>query len=171
MYLFLLIFFTVCLITTAIASNSLAPWMPTRKRDLERIFKLAKLKPGETFYELGCGNGRVVIYASEHHNIKAVGIEMAFFLYLVCKIRQVFIGNKNLTFKCKSLFREDLSPADVIYVFGMEGSLKKRLRKKLEKELKPGARVISYSFPIAPWQPVIKDKPSEKDLAIYLYKI
>lgn len=174
MYLFLVIFFAVfaaCLITIAIASNSLAPWIPTRKRDLKRIFRLANLKPNEIFYDLGCGDGKVVIFANKNFKAKAIGIELALPLFLICKIRQLFIRDKDLIFHYKNLFKENLSKADVVYLFAESANkLKGEIKQKLEKELKPGARVISYAFAFTDWTPEIIDKPSKNDIVIYLYK-
>ena len=73
--------------------------------------------------------------------------------------------------KWKNLFKEDLSRADVVYFFGLPKSIKNKLKKKLERELKPGARVVSYAFTIPDWDIVVKDKPREKDTPVYLYKI
>jgi SAM-dependent methyltransferase len=158
------------LFSLALAAASLAPWVPTWKKDLPRIFKLANLNPGEIFYDLGCGNGKVVFYAAKNFPIKAIGIELAFPLYLTCKLRQLFNYKKNLKFWNKDIFKVDLSPADVIYIFGTPKPIQQRLKQKLEKELKPGARIISYAFPFNEWQPKIIDKPSDKDINIYLYQ-
>lgn len=161
----------VLLLSVGYASLSFAPWVPSRKRDLKKIFQLADLKPGEIFYDLGCGNGRLAIYAAKNFQAQAIGLELALPLYFVCAIRKLFIRNKNLHFKLKNLFKKNLSDADVIYLFGMPYKLKTKLKEKLERELKPGARVITYAFPFPDWQPEIVDKPSERNISIYLYRI
>ena len=63
--------------TVAVAGVSFAPWVPTKKSDFARIFQLANLKAGETFYDLGCGNGQLVIYAVKNFQAKAIGLEIA----------------------------------------------------------------------------------------------
>ncbi len=172
MNIFLLIFLVICSSSIALASYSLAPWVPTRKKDLERISQLANLKAGEVFYDLGCGDGRVAIYINDNYQAKAIGLELALPFYLICKMRQLFSKNKNLSFKFKNLFKENLSKADAIYIFAQSrNKLKGKIIKKLKNELKTNARVITYAFPIEGWQPVIADKPAEKDITIYLYKI
>lgn len=166
-----LTFIFICLFTMAIAGASLAPWVPSRKKDLKRIFKLTDLKPGEIFYDLGCGDGKLVVYAAKNYKAKAIGLELALPFYLICKVRQLFNKNKNLIFKFKNLFKENLAEADVIYIFAQSpGKLRGKIKQKLENELRPGARVITYAFPVEGWRPDIIDKPSEKDIAVYLYK-
>jgi len=170
MNFFVLLVLLVIVFTFAWAGKSLAPWVPCRKKDIKRIFELAKIQPGEKFYELGCGDGRIVVEASKEYEAEAVGLEIAIPLYIAAKIRQFFNQNKNLKIKYKNLFKEDLSSADVIYVFGMPDKLKNKLRVKLQEELKSGARVISYVFPIAGWEPIKVDKPTPQDLSIYMYQ-
>jgi len=166
----ILILIFLILLSITYAGLSFAPWVPAWKKDLPRIFELAKLKPGEIFYDLGCGNGKVVLYARKNFQAKAIGLEISVPMYLICKIRQIFNYNKNLVFKFKDLYQEDLSQADVVYFFGVAGKLEK-LKEKLAKELKPGCRVISYVFPMPGWEPVAVSKPKPTDIAVYLYLI
>lgn len=157
--------------STALGVISLAPWVPSRKKDLSRIFALADLKPDETFYDLGCGTGQLVIYANQHFKCKAIGIEIGLPMYLICRFKKLFKNNKNIIFNWKNLFKQNLTDADVIYLFGLPGTLKEKLTNKLKRELKPGSRVLSYAFPINGW-PVIKTNgDGQKQVKIYLYHI
>jgi len=156
----------------AIASLSLAPWVPTRKKDLERIKKISSLKPSEIFFELGSGTGGLSFYLSKNcPNSNIIGIELAFPLYLFCKIKKLFYKNKNLKFKLKNIFKTDLSKADAVYFFCKGGNEINKLKEKFEENLKPGTKIISYAFSIPGWQPERIDKPTKKDVSIYLYKI
>ncbi len=150
--------------------RSFAPWVPAFTKDIPRIFRVANLQPGEVFYDLGCGDGRVVVYAGKHFQGEAIGIELLFPLFVVCKIRQFFSGSKNVKFKNKNLFHENLSRANVVYVFGIPGTLAYKVKEKFEKELMPGARVVSYAFKIQGLIPELVDKPSPKDNSIYRYR-
>lgn len=162
-----LIFLTICSFWTI---RSFAPWVPAFQKDLPRIFSVAGLKDGEVFYDLGCGEGRVVLYAAKHFAVTAIGIELIFPLFVVCKLRQWFAHTKNVMFKNKNLFDEDLSQADVIYVFGMQGTLADKVKQKFQKQLKPGARVVSYVFKIQGLSPELVSKPKPEDNSIYLYR-
>lgn len=168
--LILLIFTLVVLIPIAIFWRGFAPWVPTRKSDLERIFELAKLKQGEVFYDLGCGDGRLVIHASRVFNARSVGIEAALPFYLLSKARALAAGQRNVEIKWKSLFREHLGEADVIYLFGTMDTLGENFQKKLQEETKAGARVISYAFGVGTLVPHSINRPSEQDLPIYVYR-
>lgn len=167
----LLLFIIACGFSVIFSALSFAPWVPSRGRDLERIFKLADLKPGQTFYELGCGNGKVVIYAGNNYQVRAVGLEIALPLYLICRLRQMVNKQANLKFKFKNLYKENLSPADAIYFFSIPYALTEKFCAKLKQELRPGTKIISYSFKLYNWEPKLVDKPSEKDLPVYLYEI
>ncbi|KKS34972.1 MAG: Methyltransferase type 12 [Parcubacteria group bacterium GW2011_GWC2_42_12] len=159
----------VCCINIVFSVLSFAPWVPSRSRDLSRIFKLADLQDGQIFYDLGCGDGKIVIYASDHYKALAIGLEIFWPLYLICRLRQVF--KPNAKFKFKNLFKEDLSSADVVYFFGIPKTVNGKLAVKLKQELKPGAKAISYSFKLNDWTPKIIDKPTKNDLPIYLYEV
>ena len=164
-----LVFLLFCCSSIIFSVLSFAPWVPSRSRDLARIFKLADLKEGQVFYDLGCGDGKVVIYAAKHYKVQSIGLEISLPLYLFCRFRQLLEKNGKVIFKLKNLFKENLSSADVVYFFGIPSSLNEAFSAKLKKELKPGAKVISYAFKLHNWTPEIVDKPSNKDLPINLY--
>jgi len=169
--LFFIIYIIIFILafTFAIGAVSFAPWLPCHTKDMERIFKLANLKEGEIFYDLGCGDGRTVFYAGKNYKANATGLEIAIPMYLSCKIKQILKPAKNVKFKYKNLFKEDLSKADAVYFFGLTGTIKEKLKQKLQRELKPGTRVISYTFIVDGWKPSVIDKPGDKDNSIYLY--
>lgn len=164
-----LTFLFICLFSLVFSVLSFAPWVPARSRDLKRIFALARLKPGQIFYDLGCGDGKTIFYAAKNFQAQAIGLEISLLLYLFCRLKNLFYGWA--LFKFKNLYNENLSKADVVYFFGMPGKVNLKFKKKLLSELKPGAKVISYAFGFPDWRPETVDKPSEKDLPIYLYEI
>jgi SAM-dependent methyltransferase len=161
----------IILASFAYAGLSMIIWVPTKTNDLDRILKLAQLRPGEFFYDLGCGNGKVVMFLGKHTEATTIGLELAWPLFLLCKIRQLITHQANINFKLQNIFTADLSQADVIYIFGIPDKLKNKLKPKFETELKPGCRIISYAFKIDGWQPKEISRPRTIDVPIYLYEL
>ena len=129
-----------------------APYFPTRKGHLKLITEVADLKPGEKAYELGCGDGRVSrALALAYPKATVEGLELAGLLFTWAWIEAKLSGAKNLRIRWKNIFWQDLSDADVVYVFGMTESLNQKLKTKFLAELKPGARIISYVFSMKEW--------------------
>lgn len=113
-----------------------------------------------------------MFYTAKHYQIEAHGVELYLPLYLFCILKKWITRNKKAHFHFRSLYRQDVSTADLIYVFGMPETMAKRLKGKLEKELKPSAKVVSYSFAIEGWKYEKKDKTNpQTDLSIYLYRM
>ena len=168
MFELLLIILVVFFVSVAMAGLSFAPWVPTWKKDIERAENLVKLGPDDIFYDLGCGDGRVVLHFAKKFNCYGRGVELAIPFYLIAKIRSLF--HKKVKIYWKNLFKHDISDAKVIFLFGMPEKLGKRLVEKFNKELKPGTQIISYVFPLKGLKPEKVDKP-EKRNPIYLYKI
>jgi SAM-dependent methyltransferase len=155
----------------SLVSLSFAPWVPSRKKDILRALKIVSPKENDVLYDLGCGNGTVIFQTAKTYPIKkAVGIEIAAPLYFWCKIRLIFEKKlkERVEFRNENIFIANISEASIVYVFGMPEALEKKLRPKLEKELKPGTKIVSYVFPIEGWVPELIDKPKNQN-PIYLY--
>jgi len=128
-----------------------APWVPTRKKDIDRFLKLAKIKKGDKMYDLGCGDGRLVCAAAKV-GAKAEGFELSILMYLVSKTRSLFQKNRSkIKIHYKNIWKLDLSQADIIYCFLMP-EIYPKLKEKLEKEAKTGAKIITYVWPIKEWK-------------------
>ncbi len=155
----------VFLVTMILASS--APWLPTRRKDMERVLKLATIAPGEVFYDLGCGDGRLVVEASRA-GAKAVGLDISLMSYFMSLVR-VAAARSRAKIAFKNLFRQNLSDADIVYLFLTPPAMPK-IKNKLESELKKGARVISYAFAIPGLELVAADQPPNRQ-SIYLYRI
>lgn len=165
-----LVIVTIFLFTIALGAILLAPWLPTRSRDLCRACALADFKNGDVFYDLGCGDGRLLFFAEKKYNLKCIGFEIALPFYFYAKVKQLFIGSK-AKIKFGNFFNFNLGDADVIYVFGTRKTLSQSVRKKFEEELKSGTKVLSYAFPISGWNHLDVSKPTKDELPIYLYKV
>lgn len=128
----------------AFAAISGAPWVPAFKKDLEAVLDDAKLKKGEVFFELGCGDGRLVVAAAKR-GAHAVGYEISPIMWLIAKIKTAPYTNASVKFG--NFWKVDLSAADVVLAFLVPRTVG-RLETKASKELKHGARLVSYIFPL-----------------------
>lgn len=142
------------------------PWVPTREKRIRRALDLVKLQPGEIFYDLGAGDGRVLVMAARDFGAFATGIEIGPIQCLVGWLRSLFSGyRQNARIRCGNFYRADVSNADVIFVY-LTSAQTLRLQEKLERELKPSARVVSVAADFPNWQPDIVDRES----VIFVYQ-
>jgi 16S rRNA A1518/A1519 N6-dimethyltransferase RsmA/KsgA/DIM1 with predicted DNA glycosylase/AP lyase activity len=160
------------LLTQVICGLSLAPWVPTRKRDFERISKMAKLKPGMVFCELGSGDTRVCRYlAKRHPHADIIGIELNPLLYFLGKLKQWLNPLPNLKLIRGNVFEQDLRQADVIYVFGMIKSINERLIKKITTEQNKPQLLLSYSFRVKDMKPSFEDTGAKHKITLLGYNL
>jgi SAM-dependent methyltransferase len=134
------------------AAMSGGPYVPSKTETVERMITRAKIKPGETFIDLGSGDGRLLIAAAKA-GARAVGYEIHPFLVWWSRLRVKRAGlSDRIQILQKSLWEADVSLADVIGVYLVDYRMA-ALEKKLQKELKPGTRVVSNGFRFPHWQP------------------
>lgn len=151
-----------------------APWIPTPKDRARKMLQLAKLKNGEKIYDLGCGDGRLVHLASMEHGANAVGLEFSPLVYAWAKIIQPFywLKGSRAQIKFRNFYNVDLSDADVITCYLLPHTMR-YVQKKCDRELKPGARLISYAFKVEAWTPAHREKRNRKKGhgPIWVYKM
>jgi protein-L-isoaspartate O-methyltransferase len=155
------------------AAENLAPYIPTPQQVVQRMLEVAQLKSGETIYDLGSGDGRIVITAAQKFGARAVGVEIRPDLCRIARLRIHELGlDDRVSMVQGSALRVDLSPADVVTMYLLTSS-NERLRPNLEKYLKAGARVVSYEFPVKGWKPseAVMMKAGSVDHIIYKYEI
>lgn len=147
-----------------------APILCSSKRAVQEALEYAAIKPGEKFYELGMGTGKVLILAHKYFRVKPTGFELSPFLFFIAKINLWIHGADNANLFMKNFYKENLNGADIIFCFLTPHAMKK-LRPKFEQELKKGARVISYAFSIKGWEPekVVTSYPRAK-VFVYRFK-
>ena len=133
---------------------SIAPFVASPLPIVRHMLKLADLKLGETFYDLGAGDGRTVIMAAQEFGARAVGVELREDLAkkALATIHELRIQDR-VTIVQNDLFKVNLSPANVVFLY-LTTSANDKVKPKLEKELKPGARVVSHDYEIPGWKPV-----------------
>jgi SAM-dependent methyltransferase len=119
----------------------------------DAMLKLAGVTPGDVVYDLGSGDGRIVILAAQKYGARAVGIELQ--PRLVEIARQVAREGEvedRATFIEGDLFTADISKATVVTLW-LSTTVNMRLEPKLRRELRPGARIVSHQFLIGDWPP------------------
>jgi SAM-dependent methyltransferase len=143
------------------------PWRPTAQQRIRRAQELAALKPGERFYDLGSGDGRVLFMAACEFGAQAIGIEISPLHCLVARLLARSQHSRHpIDVRQGDFFKADLRDADVVFAY-MTSREAKRLRPHLEQQLRPGARVITISFDFDGWQPNAYDN----DALIFLYEM
>lgn len=148
------------------SSPKLAPYYPTPPPIVERMLTVGELKPGELHYDLGSGDGRVVIMAAQKFGARSVGFEIDDKLVAQSRGEITRLGLENVaSILQQDLMTADFSKPDLITVYLLPGSNRKLL-PLLEKQVKPGARIVSHDFAFQEWKP---EKTVSLDMDIELF--
>lgn len=128
-------------------------FVPTLESVVDAMLQMAKITPGDLVYDLGSGDGRIVILAAQKYGARAVGIELDPRLVQVSRevAREGEVEDR-VTFINADLFDADISQATLVTIYLSRG-VNARLEPKLRKELRPGTRIVSHQFPIGTWPP------------------
>ena len=130
-----------------------APYVPTPEHVVLRMLRLANVSAEDVVYDLGSGDGRIVILAAQKFGARGVGVEIDSQLVREARRRAERAGVADrVTFRQGNLFDTDLSDATVVTLY-LWPDMNNRLRPKLQRELDPGDRVVSHSFDIDGWAP------------------
>ena len=144
-----------------------AGFEPTSRRIVDKMLEIAEIDSSDVLYDLGSGDGRIVIEAVKNYGARGVGIEADPIRVLWSRMLLFFYG---IQYKSKikwgNFFNQDITEATAVTLF-LGGKTNQKLRDKLVKELKPGTRVVSYVWTFDGWQPIKTDYIDR----IYLYKI
>ena len=128
-------------------------FVPTPPSAVERMVEIAEIRPGEVVYDLGCGDGRIVIAAAKRQKIKAVGVDIDPERVAESRENVRAAGlDSSVEIRQADVFDLDLSEADVVFLY-LTPRLNERLMPQLRR-LKPGARIISYEFDMGSAKPV-----------------
>ena len=150
----MLTFVIVCFIATLVMHAMLGvPYVPTPLRVVRTMIGLVPFRGDETVYDLGCGDGRILIAAKKTHpGIRAIGCEIVPTVWVLAAVRR-FFTRTDVTLHLRSVFAEDLRDADVIFLYIMP-SLIARLMPKFHRELRAGTIIVCRSFPLPGMQPL-----------------
>lgn len=154
-------------------SMRLAPSVPTPPNVVDRMLSAARLKAGDTLYDLGSGDGRVLIAAAQKFGASAVGIEIdkEDVEASTRRIKELKLEDRVRVVE-GDLMNVDLSGADVVTIYLLTKS-NDLLRPMLEKQLKPGTRVVSHDYAIRGWQPVRVETvvAHKREHQLYVYEM
>lgn len=139
--------------TTALSRPLDVPYVPTRQGLVDEMLKMANVHSGDVVYDLGCGDGRIVITAAHVYGTRGMGVDLNPERIKEAKENAEKAGVTNLvTFKEGDLFQTDISNASVVTLYLLP-SVNEKLRPKLWRDLKAGSRVVSHNYDMGDWKP------------------
>ena len=130
------------------------PFVPTRQEIVEEMLRVAGVKPGDVVYDLGSGDGRIVITAAEKFGARAIGVDIDPQRIAEANANAKRAGvEKAATFRLGDLFQADIAEATVVTLYLLP-DVNLRLKPKLLRDLKPGTRIVSHDFSMGDdWKP------------------
>ncbi|MGB6300503.1 MAG: class I SAM-dependent methyltransferase [Rivularia sp. (in: cyanobacteria)] len=152
-------------------------YIPCNQEIVEAILKLAKINSQDILYDLGSGDGRILITAAKKYGSRGVGIDID--PQRIVQARHQALKNgvsKQLEFYQQNLFSSNFAEATVIFIYLLP-HLNLRLRPQLWKQLKPGTKIISRDFDMGDWQPqqklklTVKEDDEEEQVTLYYWEI
>ena len=155
--------------------GKLAPYYPTPETIVQKMLQLGGLKAGEKMFDLGSGDGRIVIMAAQKFHAEAVGVELDKDLckQSLAKIEKLGL-EKNAHIINGDLLKQNYSSADLVTVYLLPESIDNKVQPLLEKQLKKGARVVAHDFEFKAWTPEkvenIADDGEGRSHTLYLYR-
>ena len=161
-----LIFLAVAMASSAFGD---APFVPTGNSSVRKIMEIVRVKPGEIFYDLGSGDGRLV-RAAARAGARAYGFERVRLLALWGNLlpRLQGMGDRAVG-RRGNFFAENFGDADIVFVYLFPEAMI-RLEEKCRRELKPGARVISRAFTFPGWPPEAVFRFGKYNPPLYVYR-
>ena len=156
------------------------PFVPTPIEVVDRMLEMAEVKKGDVVYDLGSGDGRIVIRATKKYAVKAVGIEMDSWLVAEARAKAKEEGVEHLVeFRIEDGLKADISSATVVTLY-MLPWFNEAMRPRLQTLLKPGARIVAHDYGIEGWPPNKTEKLPEVEIreggvrhqhVLYLWRI
>jgi len=149
------------------------PYVQTPSEVVMQMLRLARVTSDDVVYDLGSGDGRLVIAAARYFGARGVGIELD--PALVAESRKIARRQgveERTRFVEQDIFQADVSEATVVTLY-LSPDVNLRLRPKLLSQLRPGSRIVSHDFPIGDWQPerVVHFQSSEREHVLSLWTV
>jgi ribosomal protein L11 methylase PrmA len=144
-------------------------FVPTPNEVVDTMLKMAGVTKQDTVYDLGCGDGRIVITAAQKHGARGVGIDIdpERVKEATANVRKAGVADR-VNIVRGDLFEADISSATVVTLYLLT-DLNLKLRPKLLRELKPGTRVVSHAFAMGDWKP--ERTTDVSGTSVYLWRI
>lgn len=147
--------------------SSLAPHVPASEDVVRKMLQFAELKIGEQLYDLGSGDGRIIIMAAKEFGVKATGVELRDDLVQHTRKRIEELGLTQVEVVHGDLMQAEISNADVVTLY-LTTSANEKIAPKLMKELSPGSRVVSFCFRIPSWDQAKTMRLGTRTLYLYI---
>jgi SAM-dependent methyltransferase len=154
--------------------KKIVPYVPTPQEVVERMLELAQVKKGDVVYDLGSGDGRIVVTAAKKYGVKAIGFEIdpERIKESAENIKKAGVGDL-VEIRQQDIRTVDLSPASVLTMYLLP-EVNLMIRPNILKQMKPGSRVVSHDFDMGDWKPLktehIKDGSSWEH-TLYLWHV
>jgi len=154
--------------------KKIVPYVPTPQEVVERMLELAQVKKGDVVYDLGSGDGRIVVTAAKKYGVKAVGFEIDPERIKESheNIKKAGVGHL-VEIRQQDIRTVDLSPASVLTMYLLP-EVNLMIRPNIWKQMKPGSRVVSHDFDMGDWKPLKKENikdGSSWDHTLYLWHV
>jgi predicted RNA methylase len=156
-------------------AEKLAPYYPTPETVVTKMLQLGGLKAGEKVYDLGSGDGRIVIIAAQKFHADAIGVELDKDLCKQSTDKILKLGlDKNARIVNGDLLKQNYSSADLVTVYLLPDSINNKVQPILDKQLKKGARIVAHDFEFRNWASEkvenIADDGEGRSHTLYLYR-
>jgi predicted RNA methylase len=156
-------------------AEKLAPYYPTPETIVEKMLQLGGLKAGEKMFDLGSGDGRIVIVAAQKFHAEAVGIELDKDLCKQSAAKILKLGlEKRAHIVNGDLLKQNYSSADLVTVYLLPDAVNNKVQPLLDKQLKKGARIVAKDFDFKNWTPEkvenVADDGEGRSHTLYLYR-
>ncbi len=144
------------------------PYVPTPQKVVDGMLKLADVKKGDVVYDLGCGDGRIVITAANEYGATGIGVDLnpVRIDEANANAEEAKVTDK-VTFHEGDLFKFDFSKADVLTLYLLP-DVNMKLRPKIQSEMKPGSRIVSHAFDMGDWKPDREIKVDGKTIYLWI---
>ena len=155
-------------------AKEIVPYVPTPYEVVEKMLEMAQVKKGDVVYDLGSGDGRIVIAAVKKYGVRAVGFEIN---PERVKLSRELIKKEGLTklaeIRDQDIMTVDLSGATVLTMYLLP-EVNLQLRPNIQKQMKPGSRIVSHDFDMGDWKPERTEKIKDSsgwDHTLYLWRL